>query len=171
MSKCHRDWKALCWKRKASTLRCQWAQVIMGVTNLKIRLTSTHFSGNGSRKTYLCPVLGKAHAEIHHDKCLSELQHPNGKTLPISFIGIVPYIKHIPFGGSEPLVIKMLAKKYGFLPNFVPERAYDVTKVNGTTYGMVHRVRFVKNSRKNKRHLNVHLSGIDQTYRNWNWPN
>ena len=125
----------------------------MGVTNLKIRLTSTHFSGNGSRKTYLCPVLGKAHAEIHHDKCLSELQHPNGKTLPISFIGIVPYIKHNPFGGSEPLVIQMLAKKYGFLPNFVPERAYDVTKVNGTTYGMVHRVRFVIKQQKKQKTL------------------
>ena len=69
------------------------------------------------------------------------MKHPNGKLLPISFIGIVPYIKQNPFGGSETLVIKMLAKKYGFLPSFIPERAYDVTKANGTTFGMVHRVR------------------------------
>ena len=94
--------------------------------------------------------MGKTYAEVHYDMCLSELQHLNGKILPISFIGIVPYIKYNPFGGSEPLVIQMLAKKYGFLPNYIPERAFDVTKANGTTYGMVHRVRVTKTKQLTK---------------------
>ena len=98
------------------------------------------FLGNKSRSTYLCPVLGKAHAELQQIKCQPELQHPNGKTLSVSFIGQEPYIKYKPFGGSEPLVIQILANKFGFQPNFVLERAFDVTKANGTTYGMVHRV-------------------------------
>ena len=66
---------------------------------------------------------------------------PKRKTLPISFIGIPPYIKKNPFGGSETLVIDMLAKKYGFLPSFIPEKSYDVRRANGTSFGMVHRVR------------------------------
>ena len=81
------------------------------------------------------------------------MQQPNGKTLPISFIGIVPYIKYNPFGGSEPLVIQMLAKKHGFQANFIPEKAYDTSrqgkwKANGTAYGMLHRVS--KDSKKRK---------------------
>ena len=60
--------------------------------------------------------------------------------IPISFIGIVPFIKFNPLGGSEFMVMKILAEKFGFTPYFLPERAFDVTRANGTTYGMVHRV-------------------------------
>ena len=46
------------------------------------------------------------------------------------------------FGGSEPLVMQMLAKKYRFHPKYMKARAYDVTEfANGT--GMVHMVRFI----------------------------
>ena len=106
--------------------------------------------GKKSRTKYLCPVLGKAYAEIHPVKCPSKLQQPNGKILSVSFIGPEPYIRYNPFGGSDPLVLQMLAKKYDFLTNLVPERAFDVTKVNGTTYGMVHRVRSFKATKENK---------------------
>ena len=108
-----------------------------------IRLNSivSTFPGNVSRTTYLCPELGKSYPVIHNIKCHPNMRSPNGKTLPISFIGIVPYIKQNPFGGSENLVIKMLAMKYGFLPRFIPEKTFDVTMANGTTFGMVHRVR------------------------------
>lgn len=85
--------------------------------------------------------MGKEFADISEVMCQSELQNPFGKTLSISYIGIIPFIKRNPFGGSEPLVIKLLAKKFGFSPKFVPERAFDITKINGTTFGMVHRVR------------------------------
>ena len=70
------------------------------------------------------------------------LQHPIGKKIPISFIGPQPYIKYKPtIGGSEFLVIKTLAQKFRFLPDFKPERSYDVTKKNGSTSGMVWSVR------------------------------
>ena len=70
------------------------------------------------------------------------LKHPIGKRIPISFIGPEPYIKYRPtIGGSEFLVIKSLAQKFRFLPDFKPERSFDVTKKNGTTSGMVWSVR------------------------------
>ena len=64
--------------------------------------------------------------------------------MPISFIGLTPFIKYNPLGGSEFLVTQILAEKFGFLPKFVPERAFDVTTANGTTFGMVHRVRLMQ---------------------------
>ena len=90
------------------------------------------------------------YAEVRPGLCPWILQHPVGKKITISFIGTQPYIKYRPtIGGSEFLVIKMLAEKFRFLPDFKPERAFDVTKKNGSTYGMVWSVR------KNK---------IDKTY-------
>ena len=61
-------------------------------------------------------------------------------TLPITYIGIMPYVKHNPFGGSESLVIKILAEQFGFLTKFVPERAFDVRNGLQVTGGMVYRV-------------------------------
>ena len=93
--------------------------------------------------TFLCPVLGQTYAEISQGECSPDLQQPRGKSLPISFIGLPPYIKYNPVGGSEFLLTQILAKKFGFLPKFVPERAFDVTKENGSLFGMVHRVWFI----------------------------
>ena len=111
--------------------------------------------------TYLCPVLGKVYAEISRVLCPSELQYPMGKTLLISFIGISPFIKYKPIGGSEFLVIKILAQKFGFFPKFVPERAFDVTKANGTIYGMVHRVKSFKKSHNYLKLMMYLLLGIN----------
>ena len=99
--------------------------------------------GNESKTTYLCPVLGKRYAQVQQDKCQAKMKNLAKTTLPITYIGIMPYVKHNPFGGSESLVIKILAEKFGFLTKFVPERAFDVTKKNGTTFGMVYRVIFI----------------------------
>ena len=98
---------------------------------------------DGIAKTaFLCPVLGKMFPEVRAGLCPKTLQHPAGKRIPISFIGPQPYIKWEPtIGGSEFLVIKMLAQKLRFLPEFKPEQAFDVTKKNGSTYGMVWSVR------------------------------
>ena len=120
---------------------------------------------------YLCPGLGIEYAEISEVRCQAGLQNPFGKTLPISYIGISPFIKRNPFGGSEPLVIEILAQKFGFYPKFVPERAWDVTRKNGTTYGMVHRVRLQSINEQLKIKLNVCHIGIHKTNRNWNWAN
>ena len=90
----------------------------------------------------LCPVLGKAFAEVWLGLCPSILQDPRDKRIPVSFIGPEPYIKYKPtIGGSEFLALKMLAQKFKFLPDFRPEVAIDVTKKNGSTYGMVWSVR------------------------------
>ena len=121
--------------------------------------------------THLCPVLGKPYTEKFKKRCPTGLKKANGKTLPISFIGIMPYIKYNPFGGSEPLIIQILAKKHKFIPNFVAEQAYDRTKLdNGTIYGMVHRVRFINHRKKqnimvglsNRYQQNIQKLGLDK---------
>ena len=46
----------------------------------------------------------------------------------------MPFITYNPFGGSDPMVIQILAKKHEFMPNFIAEQGgYDV---------MVNRVRY-----------------------------
>ena len=98
--------------------------------------------GPYSKTTSLCPILGKTHAEMFNDSCPSSLDRPEGKKLKISFIGISPYIIYDPVGGSDFDFIRILAQKYKFTPKFIPEKSYDPVKVNGTTYGMFHRVRY-----------------------------
>ena len=59
----------------------------------------------------------------------------------MSYIGTKPYIDYNPLGGIDVLIVNMLAEKFKFQPEYIPERAYDVVKENGTMYGMLHRVR------------------------------
>ena len=91
--------------------------------------------------TSLCPTLGKTNAELYSGQCPKHLQSTHGKDLKISFIGIKPYISYNPAGGSDFLVVKILAKKFRFSPKFIPERSYDMVRNNGTTYGMLYQVR------------------------------
>ena len=89
----------------------------------------------------LCPVLGKEYPQVYNGSCPWHLQSPFGKKLNTSFIGFEPYIKYRPkLGGSEFEVITILAKKFKFLPHFIPEKSFDSVKINGTTSGMVYRV-------------------------------
>ena len=75
--------------------------------------------------------------EVRQGLCPWILQHPRGKTIPIAFIGPEPYIKYKPIiGGSDFLVIKMLSKKFRFLPEFKPKRTIDVTKKNGMVWSV-----------------------------------
>ena len=92
--------------------------------------------------TSLCPVLGETYAQIHNGSCQVKLQMPHGKELKISFIGTKPYINYNPIGGSEFLVVNILAEKFKFRPKFIPEKAFDIVKQNSTVFGMLHRVRF-----------------------------
>ena len=63
------------------------------------------------------------------------------KELRISFIGLKPFITYNPIGGSDFLVLNLLAKKYGFIPKLIPEVRYDDVEVNGTIlHGSIHRV-------------------------------
>ena len=81
------------------------------------------------------------YAEQYRGSCPSYVQKPFKKTLNISFIGINPYITYKPFGGSDVLVTKILGKKFGFVPKFIPTKSFDIVQENETTYGMVYRVR------------------------------
>ena len=91
--------------------------------------------------TCLCPTLGKTNAELYSGQCPKHLQSTHGKDLKISFIGTKPYISYNPVGGSDFIVVKILAKKFRFSPKFIPERSYDMVRNNGTTYGMLYQVR------------------------------
>ena len=76
--------------------------------------------------TSLCTKLGNMYAEEFKGSCPSHLQEPFGKTLKISFNGIPPYIIYNPIGGSvgsDFLVIKILAKKFSFIPKFIPAKS------------------------------------------------
>ena len=86
----------------------------------------------------LCPVLGKQYAELRNGTCPWHLQHPIGKSLPISFIGTYPFITYNPIGGRDLKVIAELAKKFRFLPNFIPMTSFG----DGIDrLGMTHHVR------------------------------
>ena len=99
-------------------------------------------SPGGQVITSLCPVLGKRYAQTYNGLCPHHTQTPYGKELKISFIGVGPYINYDPIGGSEFLIVKILAEKFKFRPKFIPERAYDMVEQKGTFYGMLHSVRF-----------------------------
>ena len=90
------------------------------------------FNTDGAWVRSLCPALGAKYATIHNGSCPLHLQQPHQKELPISFIGLPPYIKYSPFGGSDPHIIGIMAKKFGFKPKYVPAKSVD--------QGMVHQV-------------------------------
>ena len=103
-----------------------------------------YFADGSWVPTSLCPTLGKMYAELHVGVCPSHLQSPFGKTLNISFIGLPPYVNYNPIGGSEFVVTQLLAKKFRFIPKFIPAKSWDTYRQdNKTIYGMVHQVRVV----------------------------
>ena len=90
--------------------------------------------------TSLCPTLGHRYAQIYDGQCPKDAQNPAGKSLQISFIGPLPHITYQPIGGSDFLIIGMLADKLKFLPKFVPEQSFDIVHLDGKTFGKVHAV-------------------------------
>ena len=106
-----------------------------------MQLTRMFFSDGESERTFLCPTLGKTHAVLHNRLCPKELENPYGKELKISFIGASPFISYSPVGGSDILLVNMLAEKFKFIPKFIPERSYDPVIRNGIIDGMLYRVR------------------------------
>ena len=81
----------------------------------------------------LCPALGKKHAILYEGICPKHLQQPYQKELPISFIGLPPYIKYSPFGGSDPLIVGIMANKFGFKPKYLPAKSVDQGMVQQVT--------------------------------------
>ena len=103
-------------------------------------IQNLNFAGGKRTITSLCPAIGKTHAVLYSGYCPDQLRNPHGKEFNISFIGPKPYISYDPIGGSDFEVTNILAKKFKFIPKFVPERSYDIVKSNVSTYGMLHRV-------------------------------
>ena len=68
------------------------------------------------------------------------MQNPAGKSIKISFIGPPPHITYNPIGGSDFLIIRLLADKLNFMPKFVPELSYDIMNINGRMVGMANAV-------------------------------
>ena len=66
----------------------------------------------------LCPALGKRHALVFKGLCPLNLQNPLGKEINVSFHLSTPFAMHAPAGGSDFLTLKLLARKFGFIPRF-----------------------------------------------------
>ena len=121
---------------------------------LKLILTSKHFIRDyvlGGKMISLCPTLGKKYAQIYQSTCPVHLQMPDNKVLPIFFIGPPPYVKYPKnndgkLGGSEFLVMKVLAKKHKFTPNFLPAKRFFIEEINGTKYGLVYQVNKIEHN-------------------------
>ena len=84
--------------------------------------------------------MGQRYAQIFDRACPKDLENPHGKELNISFIGTIPFITYKPVGGSDFLLIQLLAEKFRFIPKFVQEKAKEMVKSNGTNYGMAYAV-------------------------------
>ena len=85
--------------------------------------------------------MGKRYAQIFAGACPKDSQNPHGKVLNVSFIGPPPMITYKPaIGGSDFLLIQLLAEKFGFTPKFVQEKFKGIVKQNETYYGMVYTV-------------------------------
>ena len=108
-----------------------------------------YFIPVGGKMTSLCPTLGKKYALTYEGTCPVHLQQPANKVLPIFFIGMAPYIKYPreygKLGGSDFLVMKMMAMKHKFTPNFLPAKTVDIVETNGTKYGLVYQVKMKPN--------------------------
>ena len=98
----------------------------------------------------LCPALGKKYALIYPGTCPDHLQKPADKVLSIFFSGVDPFIKypkdHGKLGGSDFLVMKVLAMKHKFTPNLLPAKTIDIAETNGTKYGLVYQVKMKPNT-------------------------
>ena len=75
----------------------------------------------------LCPVLGERHAQIVIGLCKKNFQNPLRKKINISFYYAPFWSTNPPLGGSDFLLIKLLARKSGFIPKFVHERNITAT--------------------------------------------
>ena len=86
-----------------------------------------HVIADGSRILSVCPELGKQHALIFDGFCPLHLQNPYGKELYVSCDLHPPYFMLSPIRGSDILIIKILGKKFKFIPKFIYESGEEQT--------------------------------------------
>ena len=86
-------------------------------------------SGTITTVTSLCPALTKKYSVLVSGMCPSDLQNPRGKVIPISVIGVYPYVVYGEekewVGGTEFQVIDIYAEKFGFTPELIRATGYD----------------------------------------------
>ena len=81
-------------------------------------------------KHSLCPVLGKRHGQAFTGSCPQHLQNSFSKEFNVSFSLTPPYSMPSPVGGvsgSDFQIIKLLARKSGFIPRFIYEARSEIT--------------------------------------------
>ena len=92
-------------------------------------VSRTYLPGNEPKVTSLCPALTKKYSVLIPGMCPSNLQNPRGKVIPISVIGVYPYVVYGEdkewVGGTEFQVIDVYAKKFGFTPKLMRATGYD----------------------------------------------
>ena len=110
---------------------------------------TTYVLGVEAKVRSLCPMLGQTYPILVEGFCPTHLQSPRNKVLPISYIGDPPFIRFDSFtgqsggltGGSDFLVIKVLAQKFSFTPKFRFGEYYShITTEDGDWLGMVAQV-------------------------------
>ena len=79
--------------------------------------------------TSLCPSLANKYSVLRSGTCPSSLQNPRGKVIPVSVLGVYPYIISGKdkkwMGGTEFEVTEVYAKKFAFTPKFVRASGFD----------------------------------------------
>ena len=99
-------------------------QVIFSMlyTCLVVSLSCFYFEGDGLAISSLCSALGMKYSVMKAGKCLSNLQQPHGKEIPIAVFGGAPYIilnkeKEL-IRGVELQIMDIYANKFGFTPKY-----------------------------------------------------
>ena len=86
-------------------------------------------SGTKDIVTSLCPALTKRYSVLISGMCPPDLQNPRGKVIPISVVGVYPYVVYGKekewVGGVEFQVIDVYAEKFGFTPELKRATGYD----------------------------------------------
>ena len=77
----------------------------------------------------LCSSLANKYSVPRNGTCPSSLQDPRGKIIPVSVMGVYPYIISGKdkkwMGGTEFEVTDVYAKKFAFTPKFVRATGFD----------------------------------------------
>ena len=82
------------------------------------------------------PSLGKRHALVFRDFCPYDLQNPFGKEINVSFFMSPPFSMPSPASGSDFLILKLLARKFGLVPRFNVEKFGDSIGNDGLIYSV-----------------------------------
>ena len=80
---------------------------------------------------FLCPVVGESEPRLEHGMCSPSNVAYKGKTLRLGLMGILPYFllqEDGSFGGTNVMIIKMLAERLGFKPDIVPALSYNAAE-------------------------------------------